>query len=186
MFRRIPFPKISSKIYRSAQGPRPESAPRSALSAFEHLSRSAPNSAFGVLFGVFEPQECLKALKKHSLGHSEAGAQKHSKSTAWGTFRPGPLGTPANGGRDRNICEGNLILLTKEAKVLEIAVGAVLAPTRFSLVRNSPQDLVADGKALVRKSGVEGGGQDLILISRFLRRCLAVGFKGRKGREEGL
>ena len=41
-----------------------------------------------------------KALKKHSSGHSEAGAQKHSKSTPWGTFRP--LGTPVNGGWHRN------------------------------------------------------------------------------------
>ena len=70
-----------------------------------------------------------KALLKHSLGHSEPGAQKHSKSkvpkntqkarcpktlkkqgaqkhsqsTPWGTFRPGPLGTPVNGGWDRKI-----------------------------------------------------------------------------------
>ena len=44
-------------------------------------------------------------IKKHSLGHSEASAQKHSKgteSTPWGTFRPGPLGTPVHGGRDRD------------------------------------------------------------------------------------
>ena len=42
------------------------------------------------------PKECLssafwhvwgsKSSKKHSLGHSEPGAQKHSKSTPWGTF----------------------------------------------------------------------------------------------------
>ena len=31
-----------------------------------------------------------KALKKHSLGHSEAGAQNCPKSTPGGTFRPGP------------------------------------------------------------------------------------------------
>ena len=48
-------------------------------------------------------------------------------------------------------------------KVLETAVGAVFAPTRFSLVRISIRDLVADGKSLVRKSGVGGGGQILIL-----------------------
>ena len=45
-------------------------------------------------------------------------------------------------------------------KVLEIAVGAVSAPTRFSLVRISIRDLVADGKSLVRNSGVGGGGQN--------------------------
>ena len=48
-------------------------------------------------------------------------------------------------------------------KVLETAVGAVFASTRFSLVRISIRDLVADGKSLVRNSGVGGGGQILIL-----------------------
>ena len=46
-------------------------------------------------------------------------------------------------------------------KVLETAVGAVFAPTRFSLVRISIRDLVADGKSLVRNSGVGGGGEML-------------------------
>ena len=55
-----------------------------------------------MLFGVILPQKQQKTLKKHSLGHSEPGAQKHSKSTPWGTFWPGPLSTPVNGGRDRN------------------------------------------------------------------------------------
>ena len=43
-----------------------------------------------------------KAVEKHSLGHSEAGAQNHSTSTPWGTFWPGPLSTPVNG-QDRNL-----------------------------------------------------------------------------------
>ena len=43
-------------------------------------------------------------------------------------------------------------------------MGAVFASTRFSLVRISIRDLVADGKSLVRNSGVGGGGQNLILI----------------------
>ena len=43
-----------------------------------------------------------KTLEKHSWEHSEAGAQNHTKSTPCGTFRPGPLSTPVNGGRDRN------------------------------------------------------------------------------------
>ena len=42
-------------------------------------------------------------------------------------------------------------------------MGAVLALTRFSLVRISIRDLVADGKSLVRNSGVGGGGQNSIL-----------------------
>ena len=89
---------IPAAIYRSARagkGPR------------------APRSAFWVLLGPWlgVPQrvffECFLAFfrpKNHSkntlLGHSEPGAQKHSKSTPchWGTFRPGPLGTPVNGG----------------------------------------------------------------------------------------
>ena len=49
-------------------------------------------------------------------------------------------------------------------KALETAVGAVFAPTRFSLVRMSIRDLVADRKSLVRNSGVGGGGENLILI----------------------
>ena len=49
-------------------------------------------------------------------------------------------------------------------KGLETAVGAVFAPTRFSLVRISVRDLVADRKSLVRKSGVGGGGQNLIVF----------------------
>ena len=46
-------------------------------------------------------------------------------------------------------------------------MGAVVAPTRFSLVRISVRDLVADGKSLVRNSGVGGGGCNLILIITF-------------------
>ena len=38
-------------------------------------------------------------------------------------------------------------------------MGAVFAPTRFSLVRLSVRDLVADGKSLLRNSGVGGGGE---------------------------
>ena len=37
-------------------------------------------------------------------------------------------------------------------------MGAAFASTRFSLVRISIRDLVADGKSLVRNSGVGGGG----------------------------
>ena len=42
-------------------------------------------------------------------------------------------------------------------------MGATFAPTRFSLVRISIRDLVADGKSLVRNSGVGDGGQNRIL-----------------------
>ena len=39
--------------------------------------------------GVLRPKKRPKDLKKHSSGHSEAGAQNCPKSTPWGTFRPG-------------------------------------------------------------------------------------------------
>ena len=42
-------------------------------------------------------------------------------------------------------------------------MGAIFALTRFSFVRISIRDLVADGKSLVRNSGVGGGGQNRIL-----------------------
>ena len=45
-------------------------------------------------------------------------------------------------------------------------MGAIFAPTRFSLVRISVQDLVEDGKSLLRKSGVGGGGENLILTKK--------------------
>ena len=43
-------------------------------------------------------------------------------------------------------------------------MGAIFIPTRFSLVRISIRDLVADGKSLARTSGVGDGGENLILI----------------------
>ena len=46
---------------------------------------------------------------------------------------------------------------------METAVGAVFAPTRFSLVRIPIRDLAAVGKSLPRNSGVGGGGQNQIL-----------------------
>ena len=55
-------------------------------------------------------------------------------------------------------------------RALETAVGAMFAPTRFSLVRISIRDLVADGKSLVRNSGVGGGGD--IRILRFLKEAM--------------
>ena len=48
-------------------------------------------------------------------------------------------------------------------KVLEIAVGAAFALTRFSLERISIRDLVADGKSAAKNSAVGGWGQKLIL-----------------------
>ena len=69
-------------------------------------------------------------------------------------------------------------------------MGAIFAPTRFSLVRISIRDVVADGKSLLRNSGVGVGvkiGSSLKkkrlletafekVLRKVLRRCLAVGF----------
>ena len=95
----------------------------------------------------------------------------------WGGEGPGGVGgedfhgkcqergggvSPAGGGRG---ARGRQVV-SKGVKVLETAVGAIFAPTRFSLVRICIRHLVADGKSLVRNSGVGGGGQNRIL------RCL--------------
>ena len=93
---------IPAAIYRSAQGPGPESAPRSAFWVFLGTWLGVLQRVlFECFLALFRLKKRPEALKKHSLGHSEPDAQKHSKSTPWGTFRPGALGTPVNGGRDR-------------------------------------------------------------------------------------
>ena len=52
---------------------------------------------FWTLLGL----KSTKTLKKNSLRHSESGAQKHSRSTPWGTFRfSGPDTTPPLPHRD--------------------------------------------------------------------------------------
>ena len=50
-------------------------------------------------------------------------------------------------------------------------MGAISSPTRFSLVRISVRDLVADGNSLVRNCGVGVGGRNLILIHESRREC---------------
>ena len=84
-------------------GPGPESAPRSAFWAILGTCLGVPQRVlFECFLAFFEPKN----------------AQKHSKSTLWGTPRqvpkiaqkalrgelsgPGPKSTPVNGGRDRN------------------------------------------------------------------------------------
>ena len=63
---------IPAAIYRSAFRARARKCPPECfLGNFGHLPRSAPKSAFRVLFGVFRPKKRQKALEKHSLGHSE-------------------------------------------------------------------------------------------------------------------
>ena len=53
--------------------------PECFLSVFGHLAPSAPKSAFECFVAVLVLKKRQKTLKKHSLGHSEPGAQKHSK-----------------------------------------------------------------------------------------------------------
>ena len=61
-------------------------------------------------------------------------------------------------------------------------MGAIFAPTRFSLVRISVRDLVEDGKSLLRNSGVGGGGENLILsFGHCLFYFLFGGGKGESG-----
>ena len=43
-----------------------------------------------MLFGVFWALKCPKALKKHSLGHSEAGAKIAQKALRGALSGPGP------------------------------------------------------------------------------------------------
>ena len=54
----------------------------------ESASQSASWMSLGTWLGV--PRK--RFAKKHSLGHSEPGAQKHPRSTPWGTFQPGAPG----------------------------------------------------------------------------------------------
>ena len=75
-----------------------------------------PKEWFLAFFGG---QKRQKALKKHSLGHSEAGAQNCSKGTPWSTFRPGPRGTPVNGGRDRKL-RVHLVCLNLAFKIVSL------------------------------------------------------------------
>ena len=75
--------------------------------------------------------------------------------------------------------------LTKGVKALETTVGAVLAPTRFSLVRGSIRHLAADGKSLVRNPGVGGGGKNLILIMATKKTRIQLLRSGRLGSFSG-
>ena len=95
---------IRAAIYRSAQGPGPESAPRSAFSVFLGAWLRVPQR---VLFECFLPFFIPK------------NAKKHSQSTLWGTrnevpkntekaLRPEPLSTPVHGGPDRNTKRSSL------------------------------------------------------------------------------
>ena len=66
---------IPATIYRSVQGPGPESAPQSAV--FGHLAPSAPKSVFWCFLAFFSPKN----------------VKKYSKSTLWGTRSQVPKNT---------------------------------------------------------------------------------------------
>ena len=69
---------IRAAIYRSAQGPGPESAPRSAFSVFLGTWPRVPQRV---------PFECFLAF------FSPKNAKKHSKGTLWGTRSQVPENT---------------------------------------------------------------------------------------------
>ena len=85
-FRSLPLVVIPVTIYRSAQGPRSESAPTSALRVIlawlrlaSRVSRvsECQKALLRALFGALRAR-CLKSLEKHSLGHLPAWALWHS------------------------------------------------------------------------------------------------------------
>ena len=135
---------------------------------------------------------CLRITPACSKSHklpSRTGDGRLQIQKDWALFRPTFLQDHFSTPNPQVCCfyfwnlvqkENSLVrrpdFLTKGVKVLETAVGAVFASTRFSLVRISIRDQVADGKSLVRSSGVGGGGQNRILIpvgKKLLRFCLA-------------
>ena len=65
--------------------------------------------------------------------------------------------------RKKSPYKGNLILLSKGMEVLETAVGAVFCPDQVLLSKNFHPRPGCRQKSLLRKSGVGGGGQILIL-----------------------
>ena len=78
---------IPATIHRSAQEPSLESALRNAFWAILGTWLGVPTECFLECFlALLEPKKCQEAraqkrqkpLKKHSVGHSEPGAQKHS------------------------------------------------------------------------------------------------------------
>ena len=89
------------------------------------------------------PTSTQKAL----FGHSEAGAQNHSKSTLWGTFRPVPLSTPVNVGWDRNVRGGysmvTIWLTSGQSPLLKSCAFADTSHTPTELVTGKPDFLEA-------------------------------------------
>ena len=77
---------IPAAVYRSAQGPGPESAPRSAFCVLLGTCLRVPQRGCVCVRECFLALLGLKNAKKHSLGHCEAGAQKHSKKHSVGHF----------------------------------------------------------------------------------------------------
>ena len=97
-----PNPQIPSRHLQECSGSRAGKCPAECfLSDFGHLARSALESAFWVLFGTFRARKTLKSTQKALFRALRARCQNHSKSTPGGTFQPGPLSTPVDGGWDR-------------------------------------------------------------------------------------
>ena len=71
------------------------------LGDFGHLARSAPKECFMSAFWHFwSPKTLPQSTRKALFGALRARCPKSPKK---GAFQPGLLGTPVNGGRDRNL-----------------------------------------------------------------------------------
>ena len=79
---------IPAAIYRSAQGPGPESAPRSAFWVFLGTWLRLPQRVF--FFGNFRAKKRQKALKKHSWGTPSQVPKNTQKALRGALSGPGP------------------------------------------------------------------------------------------------
>ena len=78
---------IPAAIYRSAQGPGPESAPGVLFEWFWAPGSECPKECFECFLAFFCPQKRQKALKKHS----KARCPKNTQKALWGALSgPGP------------------------------------------------------------------------------------------------
>ena len=78
-----------------------------------------------------------------------ARCPKSLKSTLWGTFRPGPRGTPVSGGRDRNIyCTPRMMLFYFDFFGVSGPLESEMGRIRFQRVRFQTPNSVSFGGTL--------------------------------------
>ena len=121
------------------------------------------------------------------MGHSEAGAQKRSKNTPWGTFWPGPLGTPVNGGQGRNLMVSNMhkkqrpfkIGSTQHARAsvcscFPQALGEDALDSHAAIQCRGVDDILqedTDGLGQASTGGKQTGGNDICVTTGRTVRC---------------